>query len=214
MCTTFLNVILQNVQINTLQNLQNVNNAQNAKCKQCSGCKMCSLSRLQNVNNAAAWVRPGFGSVRIGFAPLIYGPLPRSPGRPVLGNAPRVRSGRPCGTVCQSAKRPSIGHGPYRCARNGVRLRSQRQQSRPGSTQSHPEPLSTLDLLGLSPIAAGIAQLLTACVVAALWAIALADWLTADQPRQICLLASCGHSQASISRRLGVSRYRVRKVLA
>jgi len=69
MCTTFLNVILQNVQINTLQNLQNVNNAQNAKCKQCSGCKMCSLSRLQNVNNAAARVRPGFaqgsGSARV-----------------------------------------------------------------------------------------------------------------------------------------------------
>jgi hypothetical protein len=74
--------------------------------------------------------------------------------------------------------------------------------------------MHTLDLLGLSPIAAGILQLLTACAVAALWAVAGADWLTADQPRQIRLLASCGHSQASISRRLGVSRYRVRKVLA
>ena len=74
--------------------------------------------------------------------------------------------------------------------------------------------MSTLDLLGLSPIAAGIAQLLTACAVAALWAIAVADWLTADQRRKVRLLASCGHSQASISRRLGVSRYRVRKVLA
>ena len=73
--------------------------------------------------------------------------------------------------------------------------------------------MSTLDLLGLSPIAAGIAQLLTACAVAALWAIAILDWLTADQPRQIRLLVSCGYSQASISRRLGVSRYQVRKVL-
>jgi hypothetical protein len=77
-----------------------------------------------------------------------------------------------------------------------------------------PKTMSTLDLLGLSPIAAGLAQFLTACAVAALWAVAVADWLTADQPRQIRLLASCGHSQASISRRLGVSRYAVRKVLA
>ncbi len=76
-----------------------------------------------------------------------------------------------------------------------------------------PKTLTTLDLLGLSPIAAGIAQLLTACIAAALWAIAIADWLTADQPRQIRLLARCGHTQASISRRLGVSRYQVRKVL-
>jgi hypothetical protein len=73
--------------------------------------------------------------------------------------------------------------------------------------------MSTLDLLGVSPIAAGILQLFTACAVAALWAIAIADWLTADQRRQIRLLASCGHSQASISRRLGVSRYHVRKLL-
>jgi hypothetical protein len=73
--------------------------------------------------------------------------------------------------------------------------------------------MNTLDLLGLSPIAAAIAQLLTYCAVAVLWAIAIADWLTADQPRQIRLLASCGHTQAAISRRLGVSRYAVRKVL-
>jgi hypothetical protein len=205
----------------TMQRLQNVNNAQNAKCKQCSGCKMCSLSRLQNVNNAAARVRPGFGSVRSGFGSvrvgsdlLIYGPLPRSPGRPVPDNAPGFRTGRPCGTVCQFAKCPSIEHAPHWGAPYGVPLRSQRQQSRPGFTQSHLKPLSTLDLLGLSPIAAGLAQFLTYCAVAVLWAIAIADWLTADQPRQIRLLASCGHSQASISRRLGVSRYAVRKVLA
>jgi hypothetical protein len=74
--------------------------------------------------------------------------------------------------------------------------------------------MSTLDLLGVSPIVSGVAQLLTYCLAAALWAVAVADWLTADQPRQIRLLASCGHSQASISRRLGVSRYQVRKVLA
>jgi hypothetical protein len=74
--------------------------------------------------------------------------------------------------------------------------------------------MSTLDLLGLSPIAAGLAQFLTACAVAVLWAVAVADWLTADQPRQIRLLASCGHSQAAIGRRLGVSRYQVRKALA
>jgi hypothetical protein len=73
--------------------------------------------------------------------------------------------------------------------------------------------MHTLDLLGLSPIAAGLAQFLTYCAVAVLWAIAIADWLTADQPRQIRLLASCGHSQAAIGRRLGVSRYAVRKAL-
>ena len=73
--------------------------------------------------------------------------------------------------------------------------------------------MSTLDLLGVSPIAAGIGQLLTYCLAAVLWAVAVADWLTADQPRQIRLLARCGHTQAAISRRLGVSRYQVRKVL-
>jgi len=76
------------------------------------------------------------------------------------------------------------------------------------------ETMSTLDLLGVSPIVSGVAQFLTYCAVAVLWAVAVADWLTADQPRQIRLLSSCGHSQASISRRLGVSRYQVRKVLA
>ena len=73
--------------------------------------------------------------------------------------------------------------------------------------------MNTLVLLGLSPIASGIAQLLTYCLAAVLWAVAVADWLTADQPRQIRLLARCGYTQASISRRLGVSRYQVRKVL-
>ena len=73
--------------------------------------------------------------------------------------------------------------------------------------------MSTLDLLGLSPIAAGIAQLLTACAVAVLWTIALADWLTADQRRQVQLLRIAGHSQAAIGRRLGLSPYRVRKLL-
>ena len=73
--------------------------------------------------------------------------------------------------------------------------------------------MTTLDLLGLSPIAAGILQLLTACAVAALWAIALADWLTADQPRQVQLLRIAGFSQAAIGRRLGLSPYHVRRLL-
>ena len=73
--------------------------------------------------------------------------------------------------------------------------------------------LTTLDLLGVSPIVSGIAQFFTYCLAAVLWAVAVADWLTADQPRQIRLLARCGHTQAAISRRLGVSRYAVRKVL-
>ena len=76
-----------------------------------------------------------------------------------------------------------------------------------------PKTLTTLDLLGLSPIAAGIAQLLTACAVAVLWAIALADWLTADQRRQVQILRIAGHSQAAIGRRLGLSPYHVRKLL-
>ena len=74
--------------------------------------------------------------------------------------------------------------------------------------------MSTLDLLGLSPIAAGIAQLFTFCAVAALWAVAVADWLTADQRRQVQLLRIAGHSQVAIGRRLGLSRYHVRKLLA
>ena len=140
-------------------------------------------------------------------------PAIRSPWGPVPVTAPRGQSGRLCRTLCQSAIRPNIGHTPYRAPPAALVFGSQRQQSRPGFTQSHPEPMSTLDLLGLSPIAAGMLQLFTACAVAVLWAVAVADWLTADQPRKIRLLASCGHSQASISRRLGVSRYQVRKVL-
>ena len=74
--------------------------------------------------------------------------------------------------------------------------------------------MHTRDLLGVSPIVSGVAQFLTYCLAAVLWAIAIADWATADQPRRIRLLARCGHTQASISRRLGVSRYAVRKALA
>jgi hypothetical protein len=76
-----------------------------------------------------------------------------------------------------------------------------------------PKTLSTLDLLGVSPIAAGIAQLLTYCLAAVLWAVAIADWLTADQRRQVQLLRIAGHSQASIGRRLGLTPYHVRKLL-
>ena len=74
--------------------------------------------------------------------------------------------------------------------------------------------MQNLDLLGLSPIAAGVLQLLTACAVAALWALALADWLTADQRRQVQLLRIAGFSQAAIGRRLGLTPYRVRRLLA
>jgi hypothetical protein len=73
--------------------------------------------------------------------------------------------------------------------------------------------MQTLDLLGLSPIAAGLTQLLAACLLAALWAVAIADWLTADQTRRVQLLYIAGHSQAAIGRRLGLSRYAVRKAL-
>ena len=76
-----------------------------------------------------------------------------------------------------------------------------------------PKTLSTLDLLGISPIAAGIGQLLTYCLAAVLWAVAIADWLTADQRRQVQLLRIAGHSQASIGRRLGLSPYHVRRLL-
>jgi hypothetical protein len=73
--------------------------------------------------------------------------------------------------------------------------------------------MSTLDLLGLSSIAAGIAQLLTACAVAALWAVAVADYITADQRRQVQILRIAGHSQAAIGRRLGLTPYHVRRLL-
>ena len=83
----------------------------------------------------------------------------------------------------------------------------------PGVCRLCLHPMNTLDLLGVSPIAAGIAQLLTACAVAVLWAVAVADWLTADQRRQVQLLRIAGHSQASIGRRLGLTPYHVRKLL-
>ena len=73
--------------------------------------------------------------------------------------------------------------------------------------------MDTLDLLGVSPIAAGIGQFLTACAVAVLWAVAVADWLTADQRRQVQLLRIAGHSQASIGRRLGLTPDHVRRLL-
>jgi hypothetical protein len=177
------------------------------------------MQRLQNANNAAAAqyadaVVVGL-TLYMGFQPIgSIAPATRSPGRPVPVTAPWVRTGRPCGTVCQFANCPNIGHGPYRYTPDLVRLGSHRPQSRHGVTPSHLKPLSTLDLLGLSPIAAGIAQFLTYCLAAALWTVAVADWLTADQPRQIRLLSHCGHTQAAISRRLGVSRYAVRKALS
>ena len=73
--------------------------------------------------------------------------------------------------------------------------------------------MHTLDLLGVSPIVSGIAQLLTYCLAAVLWAVAVADWLTADQRRQVQLLRIAGHSQAAIGRRLGLTPYHVRKLL-
>ena len=74
-------------------------------------------------------------------------------------------------------------------------------------------PMSTLDLLGVSPIVSGIAQLLTACLAAALWAVAIADYITADQRRQVQILRIAGHSQAAIGRRLGLTPYHVRRLL-
>ena len=73
--------------------------------------------------------------------------------------------------------------------------------------------MHTLDLLGLSPIAAGIAQFLTYCLAAALWAVAVADYITADQRRQVQILRIAGHSQAAIGRRLGLTPYHVRRLL-
>ena len=73
--------------------------------------------------------------------------------------------------------------------------------------------MHTLDLLGVSPIAAGIGQFLTYCLAAVLWAVAIADWLTADQRRQVQLLRIAGHSQAAIGRRLGLTPYHVRRLL-
>ena len=171
------------------------------------------MQRLQNVSNAAAKVRPGFGQGSDRFG---SGSLSLSMGRPDVRLADPCLSPRHgfepacCAARCRS---PEFWPDPYHCPTNGVRLGSHRPQSRHGITQSHPEPVSTLDLLGLSPIAAGILQLLTACAVAVLWAIALADWLTADQRRQVQLLRIAGHSQASIGRRLGLTPYRVRKLL-
>jgi len=146
------------------------------------------------------------GSNPIGSIALLYGHLAGPCPTTRHGFKPAERAAR-----CRSCK---FRQSPYWAPPAALIFGSHGPQVCPWFAQSQPEPLTTLDLLGLSPIAAGLAQFLTYCAVAALWAVAVADWLTADQPRQIRLLASCGHSQASISRRLGVSRYAVRKVLA
>ena len=73
--------------------------------------------------------------------------------------------------------------------------------------------MTTLDLLGVSPIVSGIAQLLTYCLAAVLWAVAIADYITADQRRQVQILRIAGHSQAAIGRRLGLTPYHVRRLL-
>ena len=148
---------------------------------------------------------------------LIYGlstnridrPAIRSPWGRVPDNGPWAQSGRTCRTlpILQVSAKPLLGTA------SRANIWEPAAAVAPWLYPIAPKTMSTLDLLGVSPIVSGVAQLLTYCLAAALWAIAIADWLTADQPRQIRLLASCGHSQASISRRLGVSRYAVRKVL-
>jgi len=169
MCTTFLNVILQNVQINTLQNVQNVNNAQNAKCKQCTKCKMQTMQRLQNVFIAAAAkceqcggqgsarvrLGQGSGSARLGSDRFGSGSLSLSMGRPDDRLADPCQTMRHrfepacCAARCRS---PEFWPDPYRCARNGVRLRSHRPHSRHGVTQSHLKPCPPLTFWACPPL--------------------------------------------------------------
>jgi hypothetical protein len=128
-------------------------------------------------------------TMRHGFEPADHAaPCANLPGGPVLGTVPTGA--------------PDMGYDWGAIGRS-------RAMAYPIALKT----LTTLDLLGLSPIAAGILQLLTFCAVAALWAIALADWLTADQRRQVQLLRIAGCSQAAIGRRLGLSPYHVRKLL-
>ena len=103
-------------------------------------------NNIRNDSHSRPERSPEHGRVRSSTVPRqwagrfvlpIYGSLLRSPGGPVPVTAPNGQTGRRCGTVCQSAKCPNIGHGPYRYALERVPLGSQRQHSRPGVTQSH-----------------------------------------------------------------------------
>ena len=44
--------------------------------------------------------------------------------------------------------------------------------------------------------------------------VAIIDWLTASDQRQVRILQRAGHSQRQIAERLNITRYRVRQALA
>ena len=125
-------LIMQKMQINILQKMQCFNYAESASCQQLTQQHSITLPLYQ--------------------FDLIYGPSTdrigcpaiRSPGRPVPVTAPGGQTGRPCRTVCQSARRPNIWHGPYRYALERVPLGGHRTQSRHGVTQSHLKPCPLL----------------------------------------------------------------------
>lgn len=141
----------------------------------------------------------------IGSAALPYGHPGAACLSPRHGGKVAERAAR-----CRSCK---FRQSPYRAPPAALIFGNHWAPLCPWFAQSQPEPVSTLDLLGLSPIAAGIAQLLTACAVAVLWAVAVADYITADQRRQVQILRIAGHSQAAIGRRLGLTPYHVRRFL-
>ena len=191
-----------------MRRLQSVIYAAAAKCEQCSG-----SARLGSVEH---------GRARSSTVEAMGWPF-RSPYiwvAPTVARPTRARQG------AKRSNRPTMRHrvtirDPAQYWAQSLPVRSKACTIREPQGAVVPvvypialKTLTTLDLLGISPIAAGIAQLLTACAVAVLWAVAVADWLTADQRRQVQLLRIAGHTQASISRRLGVSRYAVRKALA
>ena len=124
----------------TMQNLQVVNNAESASCQQLTQQHSITLPLFQ--------------------FDLIYGPSPdrigspaiRSPWRPVLVTAPGEQTGRPCRTMCQSAIRLNIRHGPYLAPLVALMCGSQRPQSRPDITQSHLKPCPPLTFWAFRPL--------------------------------------------------------------
>ena len=180
------------------------------------------MQDLQVVNNAESATYQQLTQQHIITMPLyqfdfVYGP---SPDRSAA--LPYGRPGAPCPSPRQASKPAQcaarcgfckIWRDPYQGTAGCTNIWEPPGAVVPGVCPIAPPTLTTLDLLGVSPIVSGIAQLLTACLAAALWAVAIADWLTADQRRQVQILRIAGHSQAAIGRRLGLTPYHVRRLL-
>ena len=112
------------VMCSTMQNLQVVNNAASANCQQLTQQHTITMSLYQ------------FDLIYGPSTDRIDRPATRSPWCLVLVTAPRVQTGRPCRTLCQSAIWPSFWHSPCWAPPAALTFGSHRPQSRHGVTQS------------------------------------------------------------------------------